>query len=80
MNKKVFKISDNQIKQMYLDGYSMKDIAKVAQDTKGLMALRKRLKDLGVDTTKNMKRYSLKKSQKMEVLEYILLMSIYLIL
>lgn len=63
MNKKVFKISDNQIKQMYLDGYSMKDIAKVAQDTKGLMALRKRLKDLGVDTTKNMKRYSLKISK-----------------
>ena len=29
MNQKVFKISDSQIKQMYLDGYSMKDIAKI---------------------------------------------------
>ena len=68
MDKKVFKISDNQIKQMYLDGYSMKDIAKVAQDTKGLMALRKRLKDLGDDTTKNMKRYSLKMSKLINLL------------
>lgn len=56
--KKVFKISDEQIKQMYLDGKSLNDIAKVAQDSKGLMALRRRLQDLGVDTTKNMKRYS----------------------
>ena len=38
--KKVFKISDEEIKEMYLSGSSLNDIAKVAQDTKGLMALR----------------------------------------
>ena len=36
---------------MYLDGKSLSDIAKVAQDTKGLMALRRRLNDLGIDTS-----------------------------
>lgn len=61
--KKVFKISDEQIKQLYLEGNSLNDIAKVAQDTKGLMALRQRLIDLGVDTTKNMKKYSHKISK-----------------
>lgn len=54
--KKIFKISDEQIKQMYLDGNSLSDIAKVAQDTKGLMALRNRLNDLGVDTSYSQKR------------------------
>lgn len=48
---------------MYLNGSSLSDIAKIAQDTKGLMALRKRLQDLGVDTTKNMKKYSEKLSK-----------------
>ena len=57
MEKKKFKISDVEIKTMYLDGYSLNDIANVAQDTKGVMPLRRRLQDLGVDTSKNMKRY-----------------------
>ena len=61
--KKVFKISDEQIKTMYLEGNSLNDIAKIAQDTKGLMALRQRLIDLGVDTTKDMKRYKEKISK-----------------
>lgn len=61
--KKVFKISDEQIKQLYLEGNSLNDIAKVAQDTKGLMALRQRLIDLGVNTSKNMKKYSRKISR-----------------
>lgn len=58
--EKVFKISDECIKRMYLDGYSLNDIAKIAQDTKGLMALRNRLHKLGVDTTKDMKKYRYK--------------------
>lgn len=58
--EKVFNVSDEEIKKMYLDGNSLSDIAKVAQDTKGLMALRNRLIKLGVDTTKNMKRYGYK--------------------
>ena len=57
--KKTFKISDEQIKQMYLSGKSLSDIAKVAQDTKGLMALKKRLNDLGVDTSYSQKRKEL---------------------
>lgn len=61
--KKVFKISDDLIKEMYLNGSSLSDIAKVAQDTKGLMALRKRLHSLGVNTTKDMRRYSAKFSE-----------------
>lgn len=61
--KKVFKISDEEIKRLYLNGNSLYDIAKIAQDTKGVMALRKRLQDLGVDTSKNMKKYSLKISK-----------------
>lgn len=61
--RKSFKISDEQIRQMYLEGNSLNDIAKVAQDTKGLMALRQKLIDLGVDTTKNMKRYRSKMSK-----------------
>ena len=35
--RKVFKISDEQIKEMYLSGSSLTDIAIVAQDTKSLM-------------------------------------------
>lgn len=61
--EKVFKISDECIKEMYLNGYSLNDIAKVAQDTKGLMALRNRLHKLGVNTAKNMKRYRYKISE-----------------
>lgn len=57
--KKIFKISDEQIKQMYLSGKSLSDIAKIAQDTKGLMALKKRLNDLGVDTSYSTTRKSL---------------------
>lgn len=55
--EKIFKISDDEIKRMYLSGSSLNDIAKVAQDTKGLMALRKRLHKLGVPTNKNMLKY-----------------------
>lgn len=58
--EKVFKISDECIKKMYLEGHSLNDIAKVAQDTKGVMALRNRLHKLGVDTTKDMSRYRYK--------------------
>lgn len=61
--EKVFKISDECIKEMYLNGHSLNDIAKIAQDTKGVMALRNRLHKLGVDTTKNMKRYRYKISE-----------------
>lgn len=58
--KKVFKITDEEIKQMYLDGKSLNDIAKIAQDTRGVMALRNKLHELGVDTTKNMRKYRYK--------------------
>ena len=58
--RKVFKISDEQIKEMYLSGSSMREIAEVAQDNIGLMAIRRKLQELGVDTTRNMKRYSQK--------------------
>ena len=61
--RKVFKISDEQIKRMYLEGNSMQDIAKVAQDTKGLMALRRKLKELGVDTHLDQKKYRYKISK-----------------
>ena len=50
MKKKIFKISDEEIKRLYLEGSSMSDIAKIAQDTKGLMAIRNRLISLGVNT------------------------------
>ena len=58
--EKVFKISDEEIKRMYLEGSSLNDIAKVAQDTKGVMALRNRLIKLGIDTTKDMRKYKYK--------------------
>ena len=61
--KKVFKISDEQIKQMYLSGSSLNDIAKVAQDTRGLMALRRRLHELGVNTNVSQKKYRYKLSK-----------------
>lgn len=61
--EKVFKISDEQIKQMYLNGSSLNDIAKVAQDTKGLMALRNRLHKLGVNTDVSQKKYRYKISE-----------------
>lgn len=60
MNKKVFNISDEQIKEMYLSGYSLRDISNIAQNTKGLMALRNKLHSLGIDTSKNMKKYAYK--------------------
>lgn len=61
--EKVFKISDEQIKQMYLSGSSLNDIAKIAQDTKGLMALRNRLHKLGVNTNVSQKKYRYKLSK-----------------
>lgn len=61
--KKVFKISDEEIKNLYLNGNSLNDIAKVAQDTKGLMALRQRLIDLGVNTNVSQKKYRYKISK-----------------
>jgi intein-encoded DNA endonuclease-like protein len=61
--EKVFKISDDEIKRLYLEGNSLSDIAKIAQDTKGLMALRDRLRKLGVDTTKDMRKYKYKISK-----------------
>ena len=61
--EKVFKISDEQIKEMYLNGSSLNDIAKVAQDTKGLMALRRKLHLLGVDTSISQKKYKYKISK-----------------
>ena len=63
MSKKVFNISDEQIKEMYLSGYSLQDIANIAQTTKGVMALRSKLHSLGVDTSKNMKKYANKISK-----------------
>ena len=63
MREKIFKISDEQIKKMYLSGKSLSDIAKIAQDTKGYMALKRKLNLLGVDTSRNMKRYSYKLSK-----------------
>lgn len=58
--EKVFKISDEEIKRLYLEGNSLNDIAKIAQDTKGLMALRNKLIKLGIDTTKDMRKYRYK--------------------
>ena len=60
--RKQFLISDKEIARRYVEGESLNDIAKDAQTNKGLMSLRKRLIDLGVDTSKNMKRYSQKLS------------------
>ena len=63
MKEKTFKISDEQIKKMYLNGNSLSDIAKIAQDTKGLMALRNRLHKLGVNTNVSQKKYRYKISK-----------------
>ena len=63
MREKEFKISDEQIKEMYLNGCSLTDIAKVAQDTKGLMALRRKLHLLGVSTNVSQKKYKYKLSK-----------------
>lgn len=60
--RKVFNISDEKIKELYLSGWSLNDIAKIAQKEKGLMTLRRKLIELGIDTSKNMKKYSLKLS------------------
>ena len=60
--EKIFKISDDEIKRLYLEGNSLNDIAKVAQDTKGVMALRNKLLKLGVNTTKDMRKYRYKLS------------------
>lgn len=49
--KKLFKISDEEIKELYLNGKCLREIAKIAQDTKGLNALKKRLNDMGIDTS-----------------------------
>lgn len=67
LRRKVFKISDEEIKKLYLEGNSLNDIAKIAQDSKGVMALRRKLQDLGVDTTRDMKKYSLKMSKARKV-------------
>jgi len=56
--KKQFKISDEEIKTLYLSGKSMSEIAKIAQDTKGLMSIRKKLHELGVSTKIDYSRYS----------------------
>lgn len=61
--EKKFKISDEQIKEMYLSGSSLNDIAKIAQDTKGLMALRRKLHILGVNTNVSQKKYRYKISK-----------------
>ena len=61
--KKQFKISDEKIKEMYLSGSSLSDIARVAQDTKGLMALRSRLQSLGVNTNPPRTKYKYKISE-----------------
>lgn len=61
--KKIFKISDEEIKAMYENGASLNDIAKIAQDTKGLMALRARLHDLGVPTSVSQRKYRYKLSR-----------------
>ena len=63
MKKKIFKISDEEIKRLYLEGSSMSDIAKIAQDTKGLMAIRNRLISLGVNTHVSQKKYRYKISK-----------------
>ena len=63
LNRKVFKISDEEIKRLYLEGNSLNDIAKNSSRHKRLMALRNKLHDLGVDTTINMKRYASKFSK-----------------
>lgn len=51
--RKQFKISDEEIVELYLSGLSLKDIAKSAQDNIGLIALRKKLHTLGVDTSRS---------------------------
>lgn len=61
--EKTFKISDEQIKNMYLSGNSLNDIAKVAQDTKGLMALRRKLHTLGINTNVSQRKYRYKISK-----------------
>ena len=49
MKKKIFKISDEEIKRLYLEGSSMSDIAKIEKDKKGNMANRNRLISLAVN-------------------------------
>lgn len=63
MKEKTFKISDEQIKEMYLNGNSLNDIAKVAQDTKGLMALRRKLNSMGINTSVSQRKYRYKLSK-----------------
>lgn len=60
---KKFLISDKEIKERYLNGESLNQIAKDAQTTKGLMALRRKLHTLGVDTNVPLARYREKYSK-----------------
>lgn len=62
--EKQFKISDTRIKELYLSGLTLKEVALLAQDNVGLMALRKKLHKLGVDTSRKAAypRYTLRRS------------------
>ena len=58
--EKIFKISDEEIKRLYLEGNSLNDIARIAPDNKGMKALRNRIIKIGVATTKDNRKYRYK--------------------
>ena len=63
--EKQFKISDEKIVELYLSGLTLKEVAAIAQDNVGVMALRKKLHKLGVDTSRQAvkRRYSERRSR-----------------
>lgn len=65
--KKQFKISDQKIVELYLSGLTLKEVAIHAQDNVGVMALRKKLHELGVDTSRQATkaRYNERRSKAM---------------
>ena len=65
--EKQFKISDEKIVELYLSGLTLKEVAIHAQDNVGVMALRKKLHKLGVDTSRQATkaRYSERRSKAM---------------
>ena len=60
---KTFLISDQEMANMYLSGKTLREIAEVAESSKGLMSVRKRLQSLGVNTAYDGSKYSLKLSK-----------------
>lgn len=62
---KPIQISDEELISLYNSGKSLMEIAKIASGSKGAMMIRKRLQELGIDTSysKNIEKYKEKMSQ-----------------